>query len=94
MIDKDGAGSDLPLVWVLSTGGTIASSGGSPTDLSNYSVDNLTGDDLINAVPAIGQLARIKVEPIAIVFSSDLTTRHGSAGVAGILWKGPAAERQ
>ena len=76
MIDKDGAGRDLPLVWVLSTGGTIASSGGSPTDLSNYSVGNLSGNDLINAVPAIGQLARIKVEPIANVFSSDITTSH------------------
>ncbi len=76
MIDKDGPGSDLPLVWVLATGGTIASSGGSPTDLSNYSVGTLTVDDLINAVPAIGQLARIKVETIANVFSSDLTTSH------------------
>ena len=76
MLENDGPGSDLPLVWVLATGGTIASSGGSPTDLSNYSVGTLTGDDLINAVPAIGQLARIKVESIANVFSSDLTTSH------------------
>jgi L-asparaginase type II len=76
MMERDGLGSDLPLVWVLSTGGTIASSGGSPTDLSNYSVGNLSGEDLLHAVPAIGQLARIKVEPIANVFSSDLTTSH------------------
>jgi L-asparaginase len=76
MMERDGLGSDLPLVWVLSTGGTIASSGGSPTDLSNYSVGNLSGEDLLHAVPAIGQLARIMVEPIANVFSSDLTTSH------------------
>ncbi len=76
MIENQGLGSDLPLVWVLSTGGTIAGWGGSPTDLSNYGVGTLTGDDLINAVPAIRQIARIKVEPIANVNSSDITTSH------------------
>ena len=30
------ANNDLPIVWVLSTGGTIAGAGSSATDLSNY----------------------------------------------------------
>src|SRR5262245_11062121 len=34
---------DLPLVWVLSTGGTIAGRGSSPTDLSNYKSGSLLG---------------------------------------------------
>jgi L-asparaginase len=64
---------ELPVVWVLSTGGTIAGKGASPTDLSNYKAGALRGEELVNAVPEIGQLANVKVEQIANVASPDIT---------------------
>jgi len=45
------ASKDLPLVWVLSTGGTIAGTGSFATDLSNYKAGSILGEDLVNAVP-------------------------------------------
>jgi L-asparaginase len=66
---------DLPLVWVLSTGGTIASQGETPTSLTVYKT-GLLGEQLIAAVPQIQQVARIKVEQIANVSSTDITTAH------------------
>ena len=62
-----------PTVWVLSTGGTIAGTGSSPTDLSNYRAGTVLGQALIDAVPQIKQLADVKVEQIANVNSSDIT---------------------
>jgi L-asparaginase len=62
--------ADLPTVVVLSTGGTIASlydpeSGGyAPA---------LTGKDLISAVPGINDLARLEVEQISNIASTDMT---------------------
>ena len=64
----------LPLVWVLSTGGTIAGRGSSPTDLSNYRSGAILGEDLVKAVPQISQIATIKVEQIVNVGSPDITT--------------------
>ena len=62
-----------PTVWVLSTGGTIAGTGASPTDLSNYKAGTLSGQALVDAVPQIRQFADIKVEQVANVVSSDIT---------------------
>ena len=62
-----------PTVWVLSTGGTIAGTGASPTDLSNYKAGTLSGQALVDAVPQIRQIADIKVEQVANVVSSDIT---------------------
>src|ERR1041385_3439289 len=64
---------ELPLVWVLSTGGTIAGQGSSSTDLSNYESGTLRGEDLVKAVPEIQKLANVKVEQIVNVNSSDVT---------------------
>ena len=64
----------LPLVWVLSTGGTISARGSSPTDLSNYRSGALLGEELVNSVPQIRQVATVKVEQIVNVSSSDITT--------------------
>jgi L-asparaginase type II len=64
---------ELPLVWVLSTGGTIAGQGASSTDLSNYASGTLRGEDLIKAVPEIQKVANVKVEQIVNVNSSDIT---------------------
>jgi L-asparaginase len=63
----------FPLVWVLSTGGTIAGRGSSPTDLSNYRSGTLLGEDLVRSVPQISQFATVKVEQIVNVNSSDIT---------------------
>jgi L-asparaginase type II len=65
--------TELPLVWVLSTGGTIAGQGSSSTDLSNYKSGSLLGEDLLKAVPEIKRVANVRVEQIANVSSSDIT---------------------
>jgi L-asparaginases, type II len=63
----------LPLVWVIATGGTIASTGTSATDLSNYRIGALSGDEIVRSVPQIGQVANVKVEQIVNVASYDLS---------------------
>src|SRR5262249_46366082 len=67
---------ELPLVWVLSTGGTIAGKGSSSTDLSNYKSGALLGEELVNSVPQIKEIARVKVEQIVNVSSSDTTLNN------------------
>jgi L-asparaginase len=62
-----------PLVWVLSTGGTIAGEGSSTTDVSNYKAGSLLGQDLVNAVPQIKEVANVRVEQIINVRSPDLS---------------------
>ena len=44
-----------PIVYVLSTGGTIAGSGSSSTDLSNYKPGAILGEQLVKAVPQIAR---------------------------------------
>ncbi len=67
---------ELPVVWVFSTGGTIAGTGSSPTDFSNYKAGKVTGDDLVKGVPQLAAVATIKVEQVVNVNSSDLTTEN------------------
>lgn len=62
-----------PIVYVLSTGGTIAGSGSSSTDLSNYKPGAILGEQLVKAVPQIAQIADVRVEQIVNVRSSDQT---------------------
>jgi L-asparaginase/Glu-tRNA(Gln) amidotransferase subunit D len=49
---------ELPLVWVLSTGGTIAGTGASPTNVAEYRGGTVLGEDLVKAVPEIKQFVR------------------------------------
>ncbi len=63
----------LPLVWVLSTGGTIAGAGASSTNLAEYKGGTILGEQLIKAVPEIQQFANVKVEQIVNVGSPNLT---------------------
>ena len=65
--------ADLPLVWVLATGGTISGKGASSTSLAEYKAGALLGEELVNAVPEIKQVATVRVEQIANVASTDLT---------------------
>ena len=91
-------GSALPRVWVLSTGGTIAGSGGSESDLSNYKAGTITGEQLVNAVPQIKDVANVRVEQIVNVPSNNITLENWltlanrinqifatDAGVAGVV---------
>jgi L-asparaginase type II len=68
-----GAQSARPIVYVLSTGGTIAGSGSSSTDLSNYKPGAILGEQLVKAVPQIAQIADVRVEQIVNIPSHDIT---------------------
>ena len=70
---QEAGNRDLPLVWVLSTGGTIAGRGASSTDLSQYKAGEILGTDLVNAVPESQRYANVKVEQIVNINSSDMT---------------------
>ena len=63
----------LPRVVVLSTGGTIASRGESTLNLSDYKAGSLEGEQLVAAVPELKQFARVNVEQIANIGSSNMT---------------------
>ena len=65
-----------PIVWILSTGGTIAGQGASSTSLTEYKGGVLTGADLVKAVPEIPLIADVKVEQIANVGSPNITIAH------------------
>jgi L-asparaginase len=65
-----------PLVWVLSTGGTISGKGASSTSLAEYQSGALRGEDLVAAVPEISGVADVRVEQIANVSSTDITVAH------------------
>jgi L-asparaginase len=65
-----------PIVYVLSTGGTIAGQGSSSTDLSNYKSGSILGEQLVKAVPQISEIADVRVEQIVNVNSSDITLEN------------------
>jgi L-asparaginase len=65
--------AELPVVHVLSTGGTIAGQGATSTSLTQYKGGVITGEQLVKAVPEIAQIANVKVEQIANVSSADIT---------------------
>ncbi|MEO8679670.1 MAG: asparaginase [Vicinamibacterales bacterium] len=67
------AAAELPVVWVLSTGGTISGKGASSTSLAEYKSGALLGEELVSAVPEIKRVASVKVEQIANVSSTDIT---------------------
>lgn len=66
-VPVEGAADSLPRVLVLATGGTIASRPGAA---------QLRGEDLVDAVPALGRYARITTEQFANLGSSAMTPRH------------------
>jgi len=66
--------ADLPLVVVLSTGGTIAGRGGSSTSLTEYKSGSILGSELVDAVPEIKQYAQVRVEQIANIGSTNMNT--------------------
>ncbi len=64
--------AELPLVVVLSTGGTIAGRGGSTTSLTEYKSGSILGSELVDAVPEIKSYARVRVEQIANIGSTNM----------------------
>jgi L-asparaginase len=68
--------ADLPNVVVLSTGGTIAGRGGSTLSLTEYKAGSLLGSELVEAVPEIERFARVRVEQVCNVGSSNITFAH------------------
>ena len=70
---RQSGGDNLPLVEVLSTGGTIAGKGASSTSLAEYRSGSLSGEDLVKAVPEIRQYANVRVEQITNVSSADIS---------------------
>src|SRR4051812_8814380 len=73
---EDAPDQNLPIVWVLSTGGTISGKGGSSTSLTEYKVGTFLGEELVAAVPEIKQVATIRAEQITNVVSHDLTIKN------------------
>jgi L-asparaginase len=63
----------LPLVWVLATGGTISGRGATSTSLTEYKSGSVLGEELVRGVPEIALVARVRVEQIANVSSTDIT---------------------
>lgn len=61
---------DLPTVVVLATGGTIASM---YDPASGALRPALSGEEIVQAVPGLGELARVRVEQVANVGSKDMT---------------------
>ncbi|MFC4402194.1 type II asparaginase [Gracilibacillus xinjiangensis] len=64
---------DLPNVAILATGGTIAGSGKSGTDTTDYKAGELSVEALIEAVPEMADIANISGEQIANVGSPQIT---------------------
>ncbi len=64
--------TDLPNIKILATGGTIAGSSTSNTDVTGYQAGALGIDALINAVPEMKDIANVSGEQIANVGSPDI----------------------
>lgn len=96
-LHEDGPGSRvnlLPRVWLLSTGGTIAGTGASSTNLSEYKASTLLGSELLAAVPEVGRFADVKVEQVVNVASPNMTVdvwRQLALRVDAILCEDPGA---
>ena len=61
---------ELPLVWIVSTGGTIAERINPATGAA---VPAVSGANLIKAVPDLAKAARVKVFPLCNIDSSHMT---------------------
>ena len=64
--------NELPKVYILATGGTIAGSGSSAIN-SNYTAGQVAIGTLIDAVPAIKEVADIEGEQVVNIGSQDMS---------------------
>lgn len=65
-----------PRIALLATGGTIAGTAGSATDVRDYTAGQLEPDALLAAVPQLGDLARIDARALFGIDSKDMTPQH------------------
>ena len=65
--------ADLPTVAILATGGTIAGTAASNTQMTGYKAGDLAIQTLIDAVPAIKDVADVTGEQIVKISSNNLT---------------------
>lgn len=63
---------DLPKVFVLATGGTIAGTGTSEMQTTGYKSGVLTADKLIESVPSLSKVARISAEQVSNIGSDNI----------------------
>ncbi|SAL66364.1 L-asparaginase II [Caballeronia choica] len=64
----------LPRIAVLATGGTIAGQAGDASKTAGYKAGVVGVDKLLDAVPALSQVARIHAEQVASIDSKDMST--------------------
>ena len=64
--------NELPKVYILATGGTIAGSGSSATN-SQYSAGQVAIGTLLDAVPAIKDIADVEGEQVVNIGSQDMS---------------------
>jgi L-asparaginase len=63
----------LPRIVVLATGGTIAGQAGDASKTAGYKAGVVGVDKLLEAVPALSQVARIHAEQVASIDSKDMS---------------------
>lgn len=78
------ARQSLPRVLVLSTGGTIAGKSNGQSAIG-YDAGAVSGEDLIEAVPGIDKLARLKTDQVANIGSQNMNDRVWHALATRIL---------
>lgn len=66
--------SAKPNIYILATGGTIAGSGTGSSTQTNYHAGGVAIQTLINAVPAMMDVANITGEQVVNIGSQDMTT--------------------
>ncbi|EMS94805.1 L-asparaginase [Agrobacterium tumefaciens str. Cherry 2E-2-2] len=64
----------LPRIVVVATGGTIAGSGATRTQMTGYKTGSVMVENLIASVPEIGQIADIHGEQFLQIGSNEITT--------------------
>lgn len=69
------SGQELPSVYILATGGTIAGVGGTST-AGSYKPSRIGVEQLIEAVPEVNTVARVRGEQVFNVSSQDMDSSH------------------
>ena len=64
--------SSLPRVVVLATGGTIAGSSCDPASSAQYQAATVPVSHLVQAIPALADVARVEAEQVAQIDSKDM----------------------
>ena len=62
----------LPRIVVLATGGTIAGSSANPASSAHYQAATVPVSQLVQAVPALADVARVETEQVAQLDSKDM----------------------